>query len=168
MRLPVAAVHAIRFKGCLCHGDLTLRRFRLEDIRALQRLFARHAVGAGAPGGSPIRFWIWLHRTFQWFYTIRLSTRDAAPIIGFIGLYGMAHLRWITLSIALFDPRDRARGYGRTALELLFADWRRREVVRQVRVEVSVENRASLAFFNRLGFERLATGEHVHLLGRGW
>jgi hypothetical protein len=60
------------------------------------------------------------------FYTITDQDRDAERILGFIGLYDM---QGVKLAMALFRPRDRRRGYGCRALDLLLADTCRRDPV---------------------------------------
>jgi RimJ/RimL family protein N-acetyltransferase len=163
-------IRVVRFKTRLSDsGGLVLRRFRLRDGRHLHGLFAaapfHEAVGADAPAsGSLLHFWRWLHRTFQWFYTINGPRGDAESIIGFIGLYGMQGKGTLKLAIAFFSPRDRRRGYGRRALELLLDDFRRRAVVQDVRVDVNRRNEASLAFFRRLGFQPIESADRIQEL----
>lgn len=170
MKRELPGIRVIRFKTRLSDdGGLLLRRFRLRDSRRLRTLFAaapfHETVGAKAPtSGSLLHFWRWLHRTFQWLYTINAPPGDAGNIIGFIGLYGIRGRRTVKLTIALFEPRHRRRGYGRRALALLLDDFRRRSVVRSVGVDVSARNAASLALFRRQNFRPVDAGEGIREL----
>ena len=164
MKPALVGIRAVRFKSRLTRGDLMLRRYSLKDVGSLHRLFAHYNDSTVQFRGPRFFFWIWLHRTFQWIYTIRLPTGRATRIIGFIGLYGMESTRRVNLSIALFDPGDRAHGYGRRALELLLDDFKNRSIAMEVRVEVTADNAASLAFFEKLGFERIHDGPRGHVL----
>jgi RimJ/RimL family protein N-acetyltransferase len=170
MKRDLPSIRVIRFKTRLSdRGGLVLRRFRLRDSRRLQAQFAaasfHETVGAKAPTSACLlRFWRWLHRTFQWFYTINGPPGGAEGIIGFIGLYGIQGNRAVKLAIAFFNPGDRRRGYGRRALELLLDDFRRRAVVQAVHVDVSAGNAVSIDFFRGLDFQPVDAGGGIQEL----
>jgi ribosomal protein S18 acetylase RimI-like enzyme len=58
---------------------------------------------------------------------------------------------WISFTI--FNPKDRRRGYGTKALELLLNLLQKNGAAETVYAEVSKTNVASLCFLRKLGFE---------------
>jgi RimJ/RimL family protein N-acetyltransferase len=154
----IVMVRSVRLKKCMRDRDLILRLYRFRDLPVLSSLLTPEIFvesNGMEPGtfGSVFSFWIWLKATFNTTYVIELEERDGCRIIGLIGLYDMTIGRQAWLSLALFDPRDRGRGYGRQALNLLFEDLQKNRTAREVLVEVSKRNLPSLRFFRKLGFK---------------
>ena len=151
------AVRTVRFKSRLTDGTLTLERYRQRDLLRLHQCFGSEVFLSAnrrpqPPPSHVPAFWLWLHRAFQWFYTLAAGSGDGRRVVGFIAFYDLVDSHGVTLAMAIFDPADRRRGYGRRALSLLLDDLERRCVVDAVRVSVALENRAAEAFFRRLGF----------------
>ena len=165
-----SGIRVIRFRSRLADsGGIVLRRFRLRDTRRLQHLFSTGTSfdsleDSGGPPASLLGFWRWLHRTFQWFYTITGRDDGTERILGFIGLYDLQARCRVRLAMAVFRPRDRRRGVGRRALALLFADFCSRTVVQATYVDILRHNEASLAFFRRMGFQPKDAGENIQTL----
>lgn len=154
-----SGIRIVRFKLRLTCGDLTLRRYRFRDTSRFYRLFRREFPQAGHSGTARQRplhdkllFCLWLHRTFQWVYIITRQTHRNEQILGFIGVYDLVSGRRAKLSIMIFDPLNRGLGYGTQALRTLLADFRRRAVLKSIRVRISRRNSRSLALFHKLGF----------------
>jgi hypothetical protein len=79
--------------------------------------------------------------------------KDERRIVGFIGLYKMAVGSTAWLSIAIFKPEDRGRGFGKEAIGLLLDYLQLNGIVERVLVEIFKTNELSLSFFKDSGFE---------------
>lgn len=147
-----------RLKRCIKNSDSTLRPYRLRDLPALRSLFAPEilfqasSIEAGA-FNSLFCLHIWLRTTFEVLYIIEAGENSRRRIVGFLGLYNIKIGQSLYLSLAIFNPKDRRRGYGRQAFGLLLGSLRKNNVVRTVYVEVFKTNVPSLSFCNNLGFE---------------
>ena len=112
---------------------------------------------------SPL-FWRWIRNSFHVFYIIEVAEDSGRRIIGFAGLYHMEIRKSLWLSLALFDPKDRGRGYGRQAVGLLLKFFQKDDVVQTVYAEVMKNNPLSLCFCKRLSFELFGERRESFLL----
>jgi len=171
--LDLFGIKVFSFKRRLEEGGLILQLCRLRDRSVLRSLITPEILlEAGGIGhrafGSLFSFWIWLKRTFHMVYIIEVEEMGNRRIIGFAGLYDMKVGESLWLSLAVFDPKDRRRGYGKQAAGLLFECLRKKGIVRTVFVEIPRKNVASLQFFRKLDFE--VCGSFTRLIfphGRG-
>ena len=150
-------IKVVSFKRRLEEGGVVLQLCRWRDLPILHSLFSPEIVlEAGGIGhrafDSLFYFWIWLKRTFRMVYIIELEEIGGWRIIGFAGLYDMKVGESLWLSLAVFDPKDRRRGYGKQAAEILFECLRKRGIAKTIFVEISRRNVASLQFFGKLNF----------------
>jgi RimJ/RimL family protein N-acetyltransferase len=139
------------------NGGLTLRLYRLRDLPVLHSLFKPEsfleASGAELKAGSSLSFYRWIKRTFQIAYVIEVKENDGRRIVGFAGLYNMRVGQGLWISFTIFNPKDRRRGYGTKALELLFDLFQKNGAAEKVYAKVSKTNVPSLCFLRKLGFE---------------
>jgi RimJ/RimL family protein N-acetyltransferase len=91
----------------------------------------------------------WLLLTFQVIYLIEMEKK----LLGFIGLYNMKPGKSLNLSIAVFDPDDRGKGYGTDALGLLLPYLQKKGLAEEVVAEVASANMRPLSFLAKAGFE---------------
>ena len=137
-------------------GGLTLRLYRLKDLPVLHSLFTPEiffeASGAELKASSLLSFYKWMKTTFQVVYVIEVEETDGRRIAGFVGLYNMKIGQSLWISLTIFSPEHRRRGYGAKALELLLDLLQKNGAAETVYAEVSKTNRTSLSFFTRLGF----------------
>ena len=146
------------FKRRMEDSGLTLRQCRLRDLRILYSLFAPEisleASGAEFKGfGSSFSFARWLMVAFQAVYLIEVEESDEHRIIGFAGFYNMKIGRSLWLSLTIFNPEDRRKGYGRKAIELLLNSFGKSGAAETVYAGVLKTNEPSLRFLGKLGFE---------------
>jgi RimJ/RimL family protein N-acetyltransferase len=138
-------------------GGLTLRLYRLRDLPVLHSLFKREifleASGAELKASSSLSFYRWIKSTFQIVYLIEVEEPDGHRIVGFVGLYNMRVGQGLWISFTIFNLKDRSRGYGTKALELLLNLLQKNGAAETVYAEVSKTNVASLCFLRKLGFE---------------
>ena len=139
------------------NGAVTLRLYRFRDLPALSMLFTPEVLGKAyggerRPFHSFFSFCTWLFTTFQLFYVIQAGEPRGRRIVGFVGLYGLDIGRSLQVSIGIFHPADRRRGYGHQALTLLLRALQNNRVVQTVGVEVLKGNAPSLRFCQNLGF----------------
>ena len=156
--LDLFGIKVVSLKRRLEEGGLILELCRLRDLPVLHSLFSPEILlEAGGIGHrvfvSLFSFWIWLKRTFHMVYIIEVEEMGSRRIIGFAGLYDMKVGESLWLSLTVFDPKDRRRGYGKQAAGLLFECLRKKGRARTVFVEILRENVPSLHFFRKLGFE---------------
>jgi RimJ/RimL family protein N-acetyltransferase len=140
-----------------CH--LALRLYRFRDLIALCSL-CKPEVFLAASGvrlkafSSLVSFWRWMHRTFEVFYVIEVEeSNNAYRIIGFVGIYKTELGQSLWLSVVVFDPKDRKRGYGQRTLQLLLSSLEEDRIVKRVCGEVLASNTASLRLLEKLGFD---------------
>lgn len=152
-------------------GDkVTLRLYRLNDLRILQR--CSRAVdttpGLHAFGCSTDTLWSfqrWIGRTFQILYLIIDPNADQpSSIAGYIGLYDIRLGEDLTLSIGIFDPQHRGIGLGRKAMELLLQAMADCRAAQTIQVEILHSHVQSLAFFKQLGFDIRRQSERALLM----
>ncbi len=138
-------------------GGLTLRLYRLRDLPVLHSLFkpeiSLEASEAELKASSSLSFYRWIKSTFQVVYVIEVEEPDGRRIVGFVGLYNMTAGQGLWISFTIFNPKDRRRGYGTKALELLLDILQKNGAAERVYAEVSKTNLASLCFLRKLGFQ---------------
>jgi RimJ/RimL family protein N-acetyltransferase len=164
-------IRTARFRGRMEESGLAIRLYQFRDLIALSSL-CKPELFLAASGvrlkafGSLVSFWKWMHTTFQVFYVIEVEeSNNAHRIIGFLGIYNMQLGRELWVSLVLFDAKDRGRGYGSRALELLLSSLQGDQIVKRVCGEVLPNNTDSLRLLKRLGFDVFAR-EHDRLLLR--
>ena len=74
--------------------------------------------------------------TFQVIYLIEIEENGKRRVIGFAGLYDMDLGRSLSLSLTLFNPEDRKRGYGEKALTLLLNLLQRNKAAEVIYAEI--------------------------------
>jgi RimJ/RimL family protein N-acetyltransferase len=151
-------IRIVRFKRCMKYRELILRLRRFRDLPVLYSLLTPEilleASGIEPPAfGSLFFFWIWLKTAFHIVYVIEVEEMGNRRIIGFAGLYDMNIGQSLWLSLAVFNPKDRRRGYGKQTVGLLLECLQKNSAARTVFVEILRTNVASLRFFRKLGFE---------------
>jgi len=139
------------------NGAVTVRLYRFKDLPALSMLFTPEVLGKACGGEhrpfhSFFSFCTWVFTTFQLFYVIQTGESGSRRIVGFVGLYGLDVSRSLQISVGIFHPEDRRRGYGHQALTLLLQALQNSRMVQTVGVEVSKGNVPSLRFCQNLGF----------------
>jgi len=139
------------------NGDLALRSYRFTDLRALYALFTPEVIlkACGitySPFHSLFSFRKWLITTFPIGYVVQVRESNRRRQVGFVGLYDLDIGRSLRISLAIFHPEDRQRGYGQQVLTLLLQALRDNHVAKTVGVEVLKVNKASLCFCQKLGF----------------
>jgi len=91
--------------------------------------------------------------TFQVIYLIEIEENRGRRIIGFAGLYDMELGRNLRLSLAVFNPEDRGRGYGEKALTFLLNLLQENGAAEVVDAEILKSNEPSLRLSKKLGFK---------------
>lgn len=138
-------------------GLLTLRLCRLRDLRTLYSLLTPEifpkAKESKRKPHSLFSFYRWMKSTFQVIYLIEIEENGGRRIIGFVGLYDMELGRNLRLSLTVFKPGDRGRGYGEKALTLLLHLLQENGVAEVVYAEILKSNVPSLRLCRKLGFE---------------
>lgn len=154
----IFGIKTVGFRRCIRNCGLALRLYRLRDLPVLYSLF-NPEVFLRANGverrafGSLLSFCSWVITSFWTFYLIEFREDGKHRIIGFVGLYRMRIGQTAWLSLVIFSPEDRGRGYGQKALGLLLESLQENGVVETVRVEILKTNLSSLCFFMKQGFE---------------
>ena len=111
------------------------------------------ASGTELHTGSLLSFYKWIRSRFQVVYVIEMKENGGHRVTGFAGLYRMRIGESLWLSLTIFSPEDRSRGYGTKALELLLDLLQKNGAAETVYAEVSKTNVTSLCFLRKLGFE---------------
>ncbi len=93
-----------------------------------------------------------MKNTFQVIYVIEILETGTPRIIGFIGLYQLELGRRVNLSLQIFRPQDRNRGYGEKALILLLNLLQENGAAKVVNVEILKNNLPSLRLCRKVGF----------------
>jgi RimJ/RimL family protein N-acetyltransferase len=136
---------------------LTLRLYRLKDLPVLHSLFTPEifleASGAQLKASSSLSFYRWIKSTFQVVYVIEVEESGGCVIAGFVGLYNMKIGQSLWISLTIFSPEHRRRGYGTKALELLLDLLQKKGAAGKIYAKVSRTNVPSLCFLKKLGFE---------------
>lgn len=160
-------IRTARFKGRMEECGLVLRLCRFRDLPAVHSLcdpeiFLTASDAHVRAFGSLASLWSWIHKTFQVFYLIELEEKIAHRIIGFVGIYKTELGESLWVSLVLFDVKDRRRGYGQYALELLLTSLQEDRIVQRVYAEALACNTGSLRLLEKLGFNVFAQ-EHGRL-----
>jgi RimJ/RimL family protein N-acetyltransferase len=150
-------VRIVHFKHRMEDDPLRLRLYRLRDLPVLRSLLKPEifleASGAEFQTGSLLSFYKWIRSRFQVVYVIEMKERGGHRVIGFAGLYRMRIGESLWLSLTIFSPEDRSRGYGTKALELLLDLLQKNGAAETVYAEVSKTNGTSLWFLRKVGFK---------------
>jgi RimJ/RimL family protein N-acetyltransferase len=151
-------IKVVGFKRRLEEGDLVLQFCRLRDLPALHSLitlevFRQTASAESQTFCSPFSFLKWVIRTFQVIYLIEVDENPGHRIIGFVGFYDMELGRSLRLSLTIFNPEERRRGYGEKALKLLLNLLQENGAAETVQAEILEENVPSLRLCTKLGFK---------------
>jgi RimJ/RimL family protein N-acetyltransferase len=151
------AVRIANFKRRMENCGLTLRLYRLGDLPMLRSLFTPEIFletsGFGLKVSSLLGFYKWLKATFQMVYIIEVEENSGHKTVGFAGLYNMRIGRSLWLSLSIFNPKDRRRGYGEQVLRLLLDLLQENGAAETVYAEVLKTNVPSLCLLRKLGFE---------------
>jgi RimJ/RimL family protein N-acetyltransferase len=165
-------IRTARFRGLMEEPGLAVRLYRFRDLTALCSL-CKPEVFLAASGvrlkacTSLVSFWRWMRTTFQAVYVIEVEESNTAyRIIGFVGIYKIQLGESLWLSLVLFDPKDRRRGYGERTLQLLLSSLQKDRVVKRVYGEVLAINTGSLRLLEKLGFDIFAQEDGRLLLGK--
>ena len=136
---------------------LTLRLYQLRDLPILHSLFTPEvfleASGPELKASSLLSFYKWIKITFHVVYVIEVEENDGPRIVGFAGLYNMKIGQSLWISFTIFNPKDRKRGYGTKALQLVLDLLQKNGAAEKVYAKVSKTNVPSLCFLRKLGFE---------------
>ena len=150
-------VRTANFKRHMENCGLTLRLYRLSDLPMLRSLFTPEIFletsGFELKVSSLLGFYKWLKATFQMVYVIEVEENGGHKTVGFAGLYNMKIGQSLWLSLAIFNPKDRKRGYGEQVLGLLLDHFQKNGAAETVYAEVLKTNVPSLCFLRKLGFE---------------
>lgn len=151
-------IKTARFQRNMKSTEISLRLYSLKDLYTLYSLFNQ----GNLINSDTTRYGVYnylshfcrlMFNKFHVFYVIEVKEKDVSRIIGFMGLYNIVIGQTVFLSIAIFKPEDRGRGYGKKSIELLLDSLKKYSVVETVCVEILKTNVASLNFFKKLGFE---------------
>jgi len=152
-------------------GRLIFRLYRLRDLPMLHSLLTPEifleASGTELHTGSLLFFYRWIRSRFQVVYVIEIEENNGSRIVGFAGLYNIKIGKSLWLSLTIFAPEDRRRGYGTKALELVLDLLKRNGAVQTVYAEVLETNITSLCFLRKLGFEVSRRYEDSLVLEKG-
>ncbi len=151
-------IKTVTFRHRIKNSVISLRRYSLKDLPYLYSLFNRENppdsdLTQNRPFGSFFSFCKWIFASFQVLYLIEVLENGERRIVGFIGLYKMIIKNSVWLSVAVFKPDDRGRGFGKKAILLLLDYLRLNGIIERVCVEILQNNLTSLSLFKDLGFE---------------
>lgn len=156
--LTICGIRIAKLPRCLKEPGIILRQYRLKELVVLYALFVSEFfpnsfVNEGKPFHSLLSFWNWIRTTFQMGYVIESVENNRRRIVGFVGYYGIKLDTSLSLSLIIFDPEDRRKGYGEKAMGMIMSSVKRYGVLETVYVEILKTNMPSLRFFLQLGFE---------------
>jgi RimJ/RimL family protein N-acetyltransferase len=150
----VKIVHFTRHVGT---GPFRLRWCRLRDLYSLYSLAMPEIFPEGEKSKRPPRsffsFYRWIKGTFQVIYLIEIQENGGRRVIGFAGLYDMELGRNLRISLTIFNPDDRQRGYGEKALIVLLGLLQENGAADMVYAEILKGNAPSLRLCRKLGFK---------------
>jgi RimJ/RimL family protein N-acetyltransferase len=151
-------IRVVRFKRRLEEEGLILQLCRLRDLPALTsritpEVFQEKGSAEGQAFRSLFPFLKWVMTTFRLIYLIKVDEPPGYRTIGFAGLYHVELGRSLRLSLAVFNPEDRRRGYGEKALKLLLHLLQENGAAEVVYAEILKNNVPSLRLCGKLGFE---------------
>ncbi len=161
------ATKIVSFKTRIESGSLTLRLCRLRDLRALYPFLNSEILPPSETRGKPhslFSFYRWMKSIFQVVYLIETLETGTPRIIGFLGLYQLELGRRVSVSLHIFYPQDRNRGYGEKALTLLLNLLQENGAAKVVNVEILKNNRPSLRLCRKVGFKLRRVFQHSLLL----
>ncbi len=149
--------------------DLRLRRIRISDGPLLSKLLEHDDIlkssGISAPRRTPwVLFYWWLRRTFLVASCIERESRT----IGFIGLSKPPIGKSAEISLVIFDPTNRRRGFGTRAFQLSCRVFYALTPEDILLVKVQNDNEAALSFWSKLGFENLCSDGCMTVMTRRW
>ncbi len=155
----------VSFKSRIETGPLRLRLCRMRDVRTLYSLFTPEILPeAKESKRSLFSFYRWMKNTFRVIYVIEMEENGDYRIIGFAGLYDMELGQRLRVSLAIFNPEDRGRGYGEKAFNLLLGLLREIGAAEVVHVELLENTLPSLRLCAKLGFKVKAFSQDRLLL----
>ena len=143
--------------------DLRLRHIRISDGPFISKLLehddilkssgvckSRQSGGINTPRRTPwfLLYW-WLRRTFLVAYCIERESRT----IGLIGLSKPPMGEFAEISLVIFDPISRRRGFGTRAFQLSCRVFYTLAPGNILLVKVRDDNEAALSFWSKLGFD---------------
>ena len=167
--LHFLGVRIIGFKRRMQGSPITIRLCQPTDLPALRFLLNPEIFvetsGIRFQTSSFPSFCKWILTTFPVVYIIdEIDENRQSRIIGFLGLYHMKIGESLWVSLAIFDPKDRRRGYGSQAFELLLSSLKRNGAARAICAGVLAANEPSLSFFRKLGFRVYQENNGMFLL----
>jgi len=161
-------IKLVRIPRCVRSDHSDLRLLRLQDLPTLTRLFRERApAGSRATVAVPRNVWSfrqWLCRTFPVFYLIESKNGDKTAIRGFVGLYNIKLGETLWLSMEIFDPNDRGRHLGSSALQTLLACLEKCGAAINFQAQVAPSNLASIHLFDNLGFDICERSEEALIM----
>ena len=152
--LPVSFFRVPRF---IDDGDLRLRRMRISDVPLMREGLSRTGFSATArqpnrgKWRSALALWWWLRRT----YILLFCIEAGGERIGFVGLCNLTPPESAEITLVLFDPRHRRRGYGTRAYHSLIRTLSQGPLVKRIIAKVSVDNGQSLSFWGKMGLREI-------------
>jgi RimJ/RimL family protein N-acetyltransferase len=161
--LALCGIRTARFPRRMVGQKVILRWYRYADLgrwhRCMPAEILRQTDGVVSQDIPAFgAFCYWMLTTFPLAYVIQVSDYGCLREVGFVGIYDMTLGRELWVSVTIFHPRDRRRGYAQEALSLLLDSLVRHRVVSRVYADVLRTNAPSLRFFARLGFVPLQEG----------
>ena len=147
--------------------DLTLRHLRISDGPSLSETLMQEDIlessGVCRPRRTPwIFFFWWLRKTFFIAYCIERKSQT----IGFIGLSNFTPGESAEISLVLFDPVSRRRGYGTRSFKLLSRNSFTTAFANTFIVKVRKDNESALSFWASLGFVTIGIDGDVTVMIR--
>jgi RimJ/RimL family protein N-acetyltransferase len=116
-----------------------LRRLQLSHVRPLNQTDAEASYLGGSSGTNHLHF--------------RLRTRPERRLVGYVALYDIYwNLQIANLGIAIGDPADHGKGYGRDGLELILHYAFDELNLYRIGLTVLERNTAARALYARTGF----------------
>jgi ribosomal-protein-alanine acetyltransferase len=126
-----------------------LRRAEPDDLEAIMAIETSTFLGDAWPPSMMAEELAAPHRHYL------VAVADDDGLDGYAGLFAPAGGDQADIQTIAVTPRARRRGLGRTLMDALLAEARRRDV-REVLLEVRADNPAAQALYADLGFEQIA------------
>jgi len=153
--------------ACIEDRDLGLRQLRISDGPFLSELLEHGDIlissGINTPRRTPwvLLYW-WLRRTFPVAYCIEREART----IGFTGLHNLVPGESAEISLVIFDPASRRRGYGTRSVQLLCGNSFTISLADTFIARVRNDNGPARSFWRSLGFAFLESDGDVTVMIR--